>query len=70
MQQLIIEAVVVGIVFAAIGLGVTLAMYKKHHIDNKLQTALPFFITGILGHFLFEYFGANKWYCTHGHACI
>jgi hypothetical protein len=59
-MKLLIEAVVVGLVMLAIHYGLSM-MFK-----NQM---LVVFLTGFMGHLLFELFGANKWYCTHGKAC-
>lgn len=59
-MKLLIEATVVGLVMLAIHYGLSM-MFK-----NQM---LIVFLTGFIGHLLFELFGANKWYCTHGKAC-
>lgn len=33
------------------------------------QIVISYFVTGILLHLLFEFFGFNKWYCQNGKAC-
>jgi hypothetical protein len=60
-MKLIVEATVVGFVMLAIHYGLSMVM------NNQL---LVVFLTGFIGHLLFEIFGANKWYCTHGKACL
>jgi hypothetical protein len=60
-MKLLIEATVVGLVMLAIHYGLSM-MFK-----NQM---LIVFLTGFIGHLLFELFGANKWYCTHGKACL
>ena len=59
-MKLLIEATVVGLVMLAIHYGLSM-MFK-----NQM---LVVFLTGFIGHLLFEFFGANKWYCIHGKAC-
>ena len=59
-MKLLIEALVVGFVMVAIDSGISIVM--KNHL-------LVVFLTGFIGHLLFELSGANKWYCTHGKAC-
>ena len=60
-MKLIVEATVVGIVMLAIHYGISMIL------KNQL---LVVFLTGFIGHLLFEIFGANKWYCKHGKACL
>ena len=60
-MKLIVEATVVGIVMLAIHYGISMLM------RNQL---LVVFLTGFIGHLLFEVFGANRWYCTNGKACL
>ena len=63
--QLIAEAVVVGIILVIVWsiLNPVLENFTK----NKLAVL---FIIGALTHFGFEAAGANKWYCSHGNACV
>lgn len=76
MKQLLIEALVVGITAALVGLAIsTILMFitskdfslEKYHFWP--QVMLSYFITGVLLHLMYEYFGANKWYCDNGNAC-
>jgi hypothetical protein len=60
MNNLIIEAIVVGIVNAILGYII------MKNIKNNIHAL---FITGIIFHLGSEYFGVNKWYCYNGHAC-
>ena len=59
-MKLLIEALVVGIVMVTLDQGISMIL------KNRL---LVVFLTGFIGHLLFELSGANKWYCTHGKAC-
>jgi|DEB0MinimDraft_6_1074348.scaffolds.fasta_scaffold02170_5 hypothetical protein len=59
-MKLLVEAIVVGLVMVALDQGVSTL------VRNRL---LVVFLTGFMGHLLFELVGANKWYCTHGKAC-
>lgn len=59
-MRLAVEAFVVGIVMLIIF--AIIAM-----IVPGTYTAV--FLTGIVGHFLFEAMGANAYYCKHGVAC-
>ena len=38
--------------------------WSKNHIME-----ISLFLTGFIGHYLFEYMGLKKWYCKHGRAC-
>ena len=58
---LAVEATVVGLVMLAIHYGLSMLM------NNQL---LVVFLTGFIGHLLFEIAGANRWYCKHGKACL
>ena len=60
-MKLVVEATVVGLVMLAIHYGLSMLL------SNQL---IVVFLTGFIGHLLFEIFGANKWYCTHGKACL
>jgi len=60
-MKLVVEAIVVGLVMLAIHYGLSMLL------NNQL---LVVFMTGFIGHLLFEIFGANKWYCKHGKACL
>ena len=60
--ELIIEALVVGIVIVISG------HIVGHFLKVKSNPILIFF-TGILTHFAFEFLGFNKWYCKNGFAC-
>jgi ABC-type antimicrobial peptide transport system permease subunit len=78
MYQLIIEAIVVGIVMMVIGNIVGYFVGKQFATDlppvckdwNKnYLMEICLFLTGFIGHLLFELIGANKWYCKNGYAC-
>lgn len=60
-MKLLVEAFVVGLVMLGIHYGFSM------FLNNNLLTV---FLTGFIGHLLFELIGANKWYCTHGKACL
>ena len=78
MNQLIIEAIVVGISIAVFG---TVSSYifgkyfkvklppvcKKWNENYAMEVTL--FFTGVLAHLFFEFIGINKWYCKNSFAC-
>ena len=77
-MNLIAEAVVVGLFIVIIGTIVAATVGKLFKVDlppvcsdwNRNRTMeISLFVTGVLGHFLFEAIGANAWYCRHGNAC-
>jgi len=64
-MELLIEALVVGIVMVVVG-----AMVKKFNFQWKsYDVEITLFLTGVFAHLLFEFTGFNKWYCTNGFAC-
>ena len=69
-SQLAIEGVVVGFILAVIGTMLTSIMAPSSHSGSYIDVAAIFFISGVSTHFIFEALGANKWYCTKGHACL
>ena len=78
MQQLLIEAIVVGILTVVVGTIVGFVLgssfstnlpkicksWNKNHIME-----LSLFLTGFFIHLLCEFSGVNKWYCKNGYAC-
>ena len=79
MYQLIIEAVVVGIITVIIGNVSGLLVGSLLKVDlpelckdwNKYYTMeISLFLTGFLIHLLCEFIGINKWYCKNGNACL
>lgn len=75
-MHFIIEALIVGLISATIGFIVsTSLMYERDpNFSLKKYTFWPwvlvgYFITGVIAHLLFEFSGANKWYCKNGYAC-
>lgn len=76
MTQLIVEALVVGLVTAIVGfLIATGLMFFNENFSLKnyhfwFRVMLGYFLTGFILHLLFEAFGTNKWYCKNGYACL
>lgn len=65
-MSLLIEAVVVGVV-----LGVVMALGSRVYAPvSALEFAVFGVVLGALVHYAFELSGANRWYCTHGAACL
>lgn len=77
MLNLLIEALVVGIVFtvvililhAIVEMGILSSEKPSSHTDYMPRIAILGFFSAIITHFLFELSGANKWYCKNGVAC-
>tara|TARA_A100001015_G_scaffold127945_1_gene141853 strand:- start:172 stop:414 length:243 start_codon:yes stop_codon:yes gene_type:complete len=79
MNQIITEAIVVGIITVIIGniSGLLVASMLKVNLPeickdwNKYYTMeITLFLTGVLIHLLCEFIGINKWYCKNGNACL
>ena len=77
--MIIVEALWVGILIVVICSVVSFVVGKI--IPNKLPNVcknwnknyvmeICLFLTGFLGHLLFEITGINKWYCKNGYACL
>ena len=78
MIELLIEALVVGLLLVIVGYLVTIGINKLFNRNlsdsfinlKKNKTLLIiFFLSGSLTHLLFEFLGGNKWYCKNGFAC-
>lgn len=76
MIKLLIEAIVVGILLAVIGFVISLIIMYITSKDFSLKkykfwksVVLSYFLTGFIGHYIFEYTKLNKYYCIHGNAC-
>ena len=62
-MQVLIEALVVGLVFAI------LVLIASFAFGSSANPAILGFVSGFIGHLVFEAVGANKWYCANGAAC-
>ena len=75
MVSYLIEAAVVGLSVAVVGLAVNATvMWIQNNLDvhdrwDWAWMSLGLFITGFLVHVLAQLTGANAWYCEHGDAC-
>lgn len=77
-QQLIIEAIIVGIsvVFFGTILSFMLGRFLKVDLppvcknwNKNYAMEIILFATGVAAHLFYEYSGINKWYCKKGNAC-
>jgi len=75
-MNILIEALIVGVITAVVGLIVSYGvMYIEKpesvkNFDHWWSIVVSFFITGFLIHLLCEFSGVNRWYCVHGSACL
>ena len=79
MYNLIVEAVVVGIMTIIFGNLAGLLIGPLFKVDlpevcsdwNKFYTMeITLFFTGVFIHLFCEFSGINKWYCKNGFACM
>ena len=69
MKQLMIEAVVVGILSVVVGKLVIYLFFNSQTSNKNESIEITLFLTGVFIHFICEYTGVNKWYCKNGNAC-
>jgi len=79
MYDLIVEAVVVGVMTVIFGniIGILIGPLFKVYLPkvcstwNKFYTMeISLFFTGVFIHLFCEFSGINKWYCKNGFACM
>lgn len=79
MYNLIVEAVVVGVMTIIFGNMTGLLIVPLFKVDlpkvcstwNKFYTMeITLFFTGVFIHLFCEFSGINKWYCKNGFACM
>ena len=72
------EALVVGVICVVIGtlVGALVGSVLPSDLPevcrewNKYHAMeISLFLTGVVAHYAFELFGANRWYCENGVAC-
>ena len=67
--KLTLEAIVVGVIITFIGIIVTHFIsdgkYPRFPTRQAKKMYLALFLTGVLGHFVFEFMGINRWYCKN-----
>ena len=70
-NQLLMEAIAVGLVVVVLGYLVVYCMsLMKLKMNKDMQMVLGFFMLGFITHLFCEFTGVNKWYCKKGHACL
>ena len=67
--KLTIEAIIVGVIITFIGTLVSHVIsegrYPRLPDPRAQKMYLALFLTGLLGHFVFEFMGVNRWYCKN-----
>ena len=78
MRELLLEAFIVGLLVVIVGTIISFFISKLvkstmppmcKDWNKNFVMEICLFITGFLTHILFEFIGANKWYCKNGVAC-
>ena len=76
--MLLTEAAIVGIILVIVFIPAMKLLNYVYPTDytgcvnlpgSKTKYYVTTFLVGCITHLLFEYSGANKWYCTDGVAC-
>ena len=79
-KELLIEAVVVGVIVVIVGtlVAFSLRLFYPYKVELPKQCKqwnkyfvmeMCLFLTGFVAHILCEFSGLNKWYCKNGVAC-
>ena len=67
MSSYLIEALVVGVLTAIIGVLMTKAI--KFNLSEPRELVVFLLVLGVIIHLLCESTGINHWYCKNGNAC-
>lgn len=67
MVNVFIEGSIVGLCTSLLGSVIMYMFFEKKL--NMYKMFISLFIIGFLLHIIFQFFGANKWYCKFGNAC-
>ena len=70
MIPLLTEALVVGIILLLVSLPIMGLVHNYFSDYGRTKYYFATILIGIITHFLFEYSGANTWYCNKGYACM
>jgi hypothetical protein len=69
-MQLLAEAFVVGFILLLVSIPIMGIVRTCFEECNHYKYYVATVIIGMITHFIFEYSGANAWYCTKGWACL
>ena len=71
-NNLLKEALVVGLIFLVVGVALhhlSVVMWRPHNLNDMKIYAVHLVGTAVIAHILLELSGLNKWYCKNGNAC-
>lgn len=65
-KQIMLEGIVVGLSFLILFMIIHVIDMKFRENDAMLHSSIAYqaFLSGLLGHLIFEYTGINKWYVS------